>query len=76
MDSKRIQSQIRQGTVLYALLGSPIRHVSRLIGDQISLVGKCYVHGCMDGEALLFLKTGQAETDEILNYLSQCSDLM
>ena len=40
------------------------------------LVGKCYVHGCMDGEALLFLKTGQAETDENFDYLSQCSDLM
>lgn len=51
MDSKRIQSQTRQRTVLCALLGSPIRHVSRLIGDQVLLVGKCYLHGSMDGEA-------------------------
>ena len=40
------------------------------------LVGKRYIHGSIYGEALLFLKTGQAGTDENFNSLSHCIDLM
>ena len=52
--------QAKEGDLLYALFGGSVLYVLRPEGDRFLLVGECYVHGLMDGEAMQLLETGQA----------------
>ena len=58
-----VSHQAKEGDLLYALFGGSVLYVLRPIGDQSILVGECYVHGLIDGEAMHFLETGQAVTE-------------
>ena len=57
--------QAKEGVLLYALFGGSVLYVMRPTGDQFILVGECYVHGLMDGEAMQFLGTGQVVTEVV-----------
>ncbi len=52
--------QAREGDHLCALFGGSLLYVLRPKGDKFLLVGECYVHGLMDGEAIQFLKNGES----------------
>jgi hypothetical protein len=43
------------GDIVVVLLGAPVPHVLRKKGGYYTLVGECYVHGVMGGEALAHL---------------------
>ena len=55
-----VSHQAKEGDLIYALFGGSVLYTLRPKGDQFILVGECYVHGLMDGEAMQFLETGQA----------------
>ena len=55
-----VSHQAMEGDIIYALFGGSVLYVLRPKGDQFILVGECYVHGLMDGEAMQFLETGRA----------------
>lgn len=58
-----VSHQAKEGDLLYALFGGSVLYVLRPEGDRFILVGECYVHGLMDGEAMQLLETGQAVTE-------------
>ena len=60
-----VSHQAKVGDLLYALFGGSVLYVLRPKGDQFILVGECYVHGLMDGEAMQFLDTGQVVTEVV-----------
>ncbi|KAK0508970.1 hypothetical protein JMJ35_008341 [Cladonia borealis] len=60
-----VSHQAMEGDLLYALFGGSVLYTLRPKGDQFILVGECYVHGLMDGEAMQFLETGQAVTEVV-----------
>ena len=60
-----VSHQAKEGDLLYALFGGSVLYALRPKGDQFILVGECYVHGLMDGEAMQFLETGQAVTEVV-----------
>ncbi len=60
-----VSHQAKEGDLLYALFGGSVLYVLRPKGDRFMLVGECYVHGLMDGEAMQFLETGQAVTEVV-----------
>lgn len=51
----------KPGDLIVVLCGGKIPFVLRADGDRFKLVGPCYVHGIMDGEA--FGKTDEASSD-------------
>ena len=55
--------QAKEGDLLYALFGGSVLYVLRPMGDQFILVGECYVHGLMDGDAMQSLENGQVVTE-------------
>ena len=54
-----VSYQAEEGDLLYALFGGSVLYVLRPAGDRFMLIGECYVHGLMDGEAMQLLETGQ-----------------
>ena len=60
-----VSHQAKEGDLLYALFGGSVLYALRPKGDQFILVGECYVHGLMDGEAMQSLETGQAVTEVV-----------
>jgi hypothetical protein len=53
----------RKGDLIYVFLGADVPFVVRPTGDGLyKLVGECYIHGFMYGEAL---KTGQVKEQQI-----------
>ena len=45
--------QVKAGDTVPIMLGAPVPHVSQpLSNGNFKLVGECYIHGVMDGEAL------------------------
>ena len=60
-----VSHQAKEGDLLYALFGGSVLYVLRPEGDRFILVGECYVHGLMDGEAMQLLETGQAVTEVV-----------
>jgi hypothetical protein len=51
----------RQGDAVAILMGSDAPVVLRPVEDYYEVVGECYIHGVMDGEAVEGLATGQFE---------------
>ena len=49
------------GDQVYLLLGGQVLYVLRPFEGHHRLVGECYIHGLVDGEALESLKHGLVE---------------
>ena len=55
-----VSHQAKEGDRLCTLFGGSLLYVLRPKGDKFLLVGECYVHGLMDGEAIQFLEKGES----------------
>lgn len=55
-----VNCQAEIGDKLFVLYGGAMIYVLRPRGDAYILVGECYVHGIMDGEAMELLRDGRA----------------
>jgi hypothetical protein len=44
--------EAKPGDIVAILVGAPVPLILRKRGDQYILIGECYVHGVMGGEAL------------------------
>jgi hypothetical protein len=56
--------QAQEGDIIYALYGGSMLYVLRTRGEKFLLIGECYVHGLMDGEAIeLFNKDGNSKRE-------------
>ena len=60
-----VSHHAEEGDLIYALFGGSVLYVLRLAGDRFMLVGECYVHGLMDGEAMQLLETGQTAREVV-----------
>jgi hypothetical protein len=60
-----VSAQAQVGDIVFVLAGGSMPFVLRSHGCDYFLVGECYVHGLMDGEALDFLKDGRAKGKEV-----------
>ena len=61
-----VSHQAREGDLLYALFGGSVLYVLRPQGDKkFILIGECYVHGLMDGEAIQLVKEGKADIEMV-----------
>lgn len=57
----------QQGDIICLLLGCDVPMVLRVLeNQQYKVVGGCYVHGVMEGEAMEWLEAGQRHTEEII----------
>lgn len=57
----------RQGDVVCLLLGCNVPIVLRAVEKQhYKVVGSCYLHGIMEGEAMEWRKVGQSQIEEIV----------
>lgn len=57
----------RQGDLVCLLLGCNVPLVLRAVGGcNHKVVGGCYVHGIMEGEAMEGLGAGQSRVEEIV----------
>jgi hypothetical protein len=54
---------IKEGDVVCVLLGGRTPFILRRVGDDYSLVGECYVHGFMHGEAIDMMERGERELE-------------
>ncbi|KAE9376426.1 hypothetical protein N431DRAFT_452846 [Stipitochalara longipes BDJ] len=54
-------TKLQVGDSVYALMGGEVLFILRSNGDYYRLVGECYVHGLMNGEAMAMLNTGEAQ---------------
>lgn len=52
---------MQQGDVLCVLFGGSVPYVLRIEGDFYRLVGECYVHDLMNGEAVAAMEEGRLE---------------
>lgn len=50
---------MREGDVICIVFGCSVPLVLRPVGDYFTLVGDCYVHGFMQGEAIALLESGK-----------------
>lgn len=53
------------GDEIYLLAGGKFLYVLRPQGDCYRLIGECYIHGLMDGEALKVLQSGKKQLRQI-----------
>jgi hypothetical protein len=53
------------GDEIYLLAGGQFLYVLRPQGDCYRLIGECYIHGLMDGEALEMLQSGKKQLRQI-----------
>ena len=61
-----VSHQVREGDLLYALFGGSVLYVLRPQENKnFILVGDCYVHGLMDGEAIQLVKEGKADVEMV-----------
>jgi len=58
-------SQIQPGDFVFVAFGGSCPYVLREVIGGYRLVGECYVHGLMDGEAIAEMKAGRRSTLEI-----------
>ena len=56
----------RPGDLVCVLLGSQVPFVLRAVGDCFVLVGECYFHGVMEGEAVRGLDEGKIVLEEFV----------
>ncbi|KAH7417000.1 hypothetical protein BKA64DRAFT_285072 [Cadophora sp. MPI-SDFR-AT-0126] len=49
------------GDLIVVLFGGEVLFILRSEGENYSLVGECYVHGLMDGEAMAMLASGERQ---------------
>ena len=56
--------ETRAGDQISLLLGGHVFYILRPIEESWSLVGECYVHGFMDGEAMSLLLNGTFQLQE------------
>ena len=59
----------QQGDKIFILLGGAMPAVLRLVTGGYNFVGFAYVHGLMDGEAMVGLETGQYKLQEDITLL-------
>lgn len=50
-----VPQSAQKGDEIYLLFGGQVFYVLRLVRDHYRLVGECYIHGLMNGEALEWL---------------------
>lgn len=55
---------VREGDIVVVLFGSRVPFVLRQQGDTYRLIGDCYMHGLMDGEAIQMWKDNQLRVEE------------
>jgi hypothetical protein len=61
-----VSHQAQVGDIIFLLLGGSVLYVLRPKGDhKFWLIGECYVHGLMDGQAMKWLKNGQVSLEEV-----------
>ena len=60
-----VSHQAQIGDVIYMLWGGSVPYLLRPKGDGFWIVGECYVHGLMDGEAMNLFKQGKTDIKEI-----------
>ena len=56
---------LQKGDSLWILLGCSVPVALRSCGDYYKLVGECYVHGVMEGEAMAWVDTGECKLENI-----------
>jgi len=56
----------QKGDVIGVHLGCTMPVVLRPVGDHFRVVGECYIHGLMEGEAMEWLETGECQLEEIV----------
>jgi len=62
-----IPQEAQLGDLVCILFGCSVPVVLRKhIGEEYQLVGECYIHGLMDGEALAMQATGQVEAHDFV----------
>ncbi|CZR69172.1 related to heterokaryon incompatibility protein het-6 [Phialocephala subalpina] len=57
---------VEEGDVICVLLGGRTPFILRPVGDDYSLVGECYVHGFMHGEAIEMMERGERELENFV----------
>ena len=50
---------------IFVLFGGSMLYVLRPKDDKYILIGECYVHGLMDGEAMRYLREGLVSEEDI-----------
>ena len=61
-----VAHEARRGDVIFLLLGCNVPIVLRAVGNnRYKVVGSCYLHGIMEGEAMGPLEAGQSHIEEI-----------
>ena len=62
-----VPHEARRGDIVFLLLGCNVPIVLRAVGnDRYKVVGSCYLHGIMEGEAMGPLEAGQSHVKEII----------
>lgn len=56
----------RSGDVVCVLLGCSMPMILRPVGNRYTVIGECYVHGLMDGEAMGMLERGDLKTQDFV----------
>jgi hypothetical protein len=54
---------IKQGDIIYIILGCNVLLVLRAVKDYYKVIGDCYVDSIMQGEAMKDLENGTAELE-------------
>ncbi len=57
---------VEPGDVICVLLGCTVPMVLRPAGDKYQVVGECYLHGLMEGQALKWVEDGVHQLDDFI----------